>query len=314
MTAVPEALRELRATQMAEPVAAEFLVPLDALRSRFGACLVAVLLYGSCRRQRDPADGVVDLYVIVDEYSGAYPGRWLRWMNAALPPNVFYLESGAGNIPLRIKYAVLSSADFERRNRDAFHSYFWARFCQPVALLHVRDTQTSRWIADVLAHAVLRFLREALPMTGREPFTADTLWIRGFQLTYSAELRPEGAGRPELLVQQDADYYRRALAAAATGLPGLKPAPGETFMAESNAGAERKCRHHWRWRRAQGWLLSLMRLVKATFTFSGGVDYAAWKVERHTGVHIDVTPRLRRFPLLFGWRVLWQLLRRGALR
>jgi hypothetical protein len=301
---------------MAEPVAAEFLVPVDALRARFGASLAAVLLYGSCRRHQDGTDGVVDLYAIVDEYSAAYPGRWLRWLNAVLPPNVFYLEAPSAKAPLRVKYAVVSRADFERGNRDAFHSYFWARFCQPVNLLHVRDRQTSDWVAGVLAQSVLRFLREALPMMETEQFSADALWIRGFQLTYGAELRPEAPGRAELLVQQDAVYYRQVLAAAAAtpDLAGLTLVQNDSCRASHNAGAASARRRAWRWRRTLGSLLSLLRLVKATFTFAGGVDYAAWKVERHTGVHIDVTPQLRRFPLLFGWRVLWQLLRRGVIR
>ena len=314
MTPAPLPLLELRATQMAEPVAAEFRRPLDALQARFGASLAAVLLYGSCRRLQDVTDGVVDLYVIVDEYSGAYPGRWLRWLNGALPPNVFYLEVPAENTPFRVKYAVVSRADFERGNRTAFHSYFWARFCQPVTLLLVRDGQTSHWLAGVLAQAVLRFLRETVPMMGAEPFTADLLWIRGFQLTYAAELRPEGSGRPQLLLQQDAAYYRQAMTAAATVLVGMKTAQGDSYRVDDSAGAISACRRAWRRRRWLGSVLSLMRLAKATFTFSGGVDYAAWKVERHTGVHIEVTPQLRRFPLLFGWRVVWQLLRRGALR
>jgi len=311
---MPVPLLELRARQMAEPVAAEFLVPVDALRTRFGASLAAVLLYGSCRRQQDGTDGVMDLYAIVDEYSAAYAGHWLRWLNAVLPPNVFYLEAPAANAPLRVKYAVVSRADFERGNRDAFHSYFWARFCQPVSLLHVRDRQTSDWIAGVLAQSVLRFLREALPMMETEQFNADALWIRGFQLTYRAELRPEGSDRAELLVQQEAAYYRQALAASMPGLPGLALDQADSCRALHNAGAVNACRRAWRRRRVLGSLLSVLRLVKATFTFAGGVDYAAWKVERHAGMHIDVTPQLRRFPLLFGWRVLWQLLRRGVIR
>ena len=58
----------------------------------------------------------------------------------------------------------------------------------------------------------------------------------------------------------------------------------------------------------------MLRLAKASLTFEGGVDYAAWKIERHTGVRVVVTDRLRRYPLVFGWTVLWRLLRRRALR
>ena len=72
----------------------------------------------------------------------------------------------------------------------------------------------------------------------------------------------------------------------------------------------------WRWRlrRWQGRILSILRLAKATFTFSNSVDYAAWKIERHTGVRVEITPLLRRHPILWGLKVAKQLLQRGVLR
>ncbi len=313
MIPTPQSLTDFRAAQMQEPVAAAFQLPVAALQSKFGASLAAVLLYGSCRRQKDAAEGVVDLYVIVDDYASAYPGSWLRWLNKVLPPNVFYLEVPAGDSISRVKYALVSLADFQRGNREVFHSYFWARFCQPVALLHARDAQVSTGIAEGLAQAVLRFLREVAPMLEPQNFSAESIWVRGFQLTYSSELRPESADRAEVLVHQEAAYYRRVLELAVEAVAAIKPTTGNEFHVECSQASRIAGSRAWRWRRWQGIMLSVLRLAKASFTFSGGVDYAAWKVERHTGVHIEVTPRLRRFPLLFGWRVVWQLLRRGAL-
>ena len=34
--------------------------------------------------------------------------------------------------------------------------------------------------------------------------------------------------------------------------------------------------------------LSVLRLLKALFTFEGGLDYIAWKLERHSGQRIEV--------------------------
>ena len=65
----------------------------DCLRQRFGAHALAILFYGSCRRARDDADGIVDLYVLVDGYREAY-GRLLPAVaNRLLAPNVYYLET-----------------------------------------------------------------------------------------------------------------------------------------------------------------------------------------------------------------------------
>ena len=60
--------------------------------------------------------------------------------------------------------------------------------------------------------------------------------------------------------------------------------------------------------------LPLLRLIKAVFTFEGGVDYALWKIERHSGVTVTVSDRARRHPLIFGWGPLFRLWRRGAFR
>ena len=54
--------------------------------------------------------------------------------------------------------------------------------------------------------------------------------------------------------------------------------------------------------------------MKAAFTFEGGADYAAFKIERHTGRKIEVTPWQRRHPLLAGLLMLPKLLRSRALR
>lgn len=54
----------------------------------------------------------------------------------------------------------------------------------------------------------------------------------------------------------------------------------------------------WAWRQRLGKPLNLVRLMKAIFTFDGAMDYALWKVERHSGVRPEVTDWERRHPLL----------------
>ncbi len=43
-----------------------------------------------------------------------------------------------------------------------------------------------------------------------------------------------------------------------------------------------------------------------------GMDYVAWKIERHSGVRIEVAPWQRRFPLLAAPGLYWKLRRREA--
>ena len=64
----------------------------EHLQQRFGAGLAAILFYGSCLRSGDALDGLVDLYLLVDDYRCSGQGLLRRGLNWLLPPNVFYLE------------------------------------------------------------------------------------------------------------------------------------------------------------------------------------------------------------------------------
>ena len=78
--------------------------------------------------------------------------------------------------------------------------------------------------------------------------------------------------------------------------------------------ARRRCRLAWFLRRFVGKLLSTGRWFKAAATFEGGIDYAVWKLERHTGHKIEVSDKLRRRPWLYAWGEIIRLYRSGTLR
>ncbi len=63
-----------------------------------------------------------------------------------------------------------------------------------------------------------------------------------------------------------------------------------------------------------GKALTVLRLMKGVFTFDGAVDYAAWKIERHSGITPKLSPWQRRHPILASPALLWRLYRQGAFR
>ena len=110
-----------------------------AIHERHADALAAVLFYGSCLRG-ETLEGVLDFYALVDEYPRAYDSRIAAWLNAAFPPNVFYLECEAPGGTLRAKYAVMSRDDFARAaGLGSLRSGVWARFCQPARAVWTRD-------------------------------------------------------------------------------------------------------------------------------------------------------------------------------
>jgi hypothetical protein len=294
------------AREVASPAHPAALALADAIRARHGG-IAAILFYGSCLRQpataAAPPDGILDFYVVVDRYRDAYPGRLLALANRVLPPNVFHVAASWRGEPVRAKYAVIDMAQFRRGLSGAsLQTSLWARFAQPCRLVWARDTQARAAIGAALADAVITMVAAVAPLLERNA-SAEQLWLRGFEETYRAELRTEGAARAEHLYENDRGRYDAItpLALAAAGM-----APG--------GGAHRAAQVRWLGRRVLGKTLSVLRLIKSAFTFDGGVDYILWKIERHSGVRLPVSPWQRRHPLLASPVFLWRLYRLGAIR
>lgn len=282
------------------------------IRHRHGPSLAAVLLYGSYIRGK--RDTILDFYALLDTYRGAFPRSWHGWVNRILPPNVYHIQAQTSNQTVHAKYATVTMERFEKAVTKDHHSYFWARFAQPCALVFVRDETTREHIIDALLDAARTFVSRVLPMVPNE-FDARTLWTRGFALTYACELRSESSSYGETLYRAYAPYLN-ALTAAMSGAdaPFYAPTNGQDYRNRDNAGARWRTAAGWRLRRFQGKILSAARLSKSALTFNDSLDYVLWKIGRHSGVYIEPTARQRRYPLIFAWGLLWRVYRRGGFR
>lgn len=297
-----EALRSLVAAELAEPVDPRVGAMAEALAALYPRAARAVLFYGSCLRQRELDGLMLDFYLIVSDYRAAYGRSWRAPANRLIPPNVFPFEHDG----LIAKYAVLSEADFDRLNGpETLSVSVWARFAQPSRLVWSSDEAAAARAVAAVARAAPTLLGEARPMwDGGDPLD---LWRRAFTLTYSAELRAERQGRSASVVDAEPERYRlfTGPALAAAGLdPGVPVAAAE----------RRSARRRWAARRRAGKALTVLRLIKASGTYAGGIDYLAWKINRHAGTRIEIKPWQRRWPLVAAIGLLPRLLRRGAIR
>ena len=300
-------LRELVAEELTTPVDPRVTALAEAIAAKHGAASCAVLVYGSCLRQPETqlAESLLDFYVLVDDYKAAYDRAWLAVANRLLPPNVFYLEIPFGADKLRTKYAVISLEQFRRgTSAAAANVSLWARFSQPARLIWSRDRAIAAAVAEACTEAVLTMLGAIRP---QQPETEDpeALWVAAFQATYRAELRPEGSDRARQIYESDRIRYE---AITPTALQVLRQREGQS------QGSGREARHSWESRRRIGKLLNIARLLKAAFTFDGGLDYILWKLKRHSGVTIEVTDWQRRHPVLSAPFLAWRLYRRGGFR
>jgi hypothetical protein len=291
LTALRVAVAKISATPLDEP--AQILV--DALMRKFPGA--AVLFYGSgasVSRLENPTDIIFDFYVIGPSYEALYASRTLRTANRLIPPNVFYFETPSPFGTLRAKYAVLSLDHFEKLVGAAtFHSYFWARFAQPCRI-HAPDNAMKARLEDALARAIATFCGASAGLTDGA-FRPLDLWLAGLGASYRAELRAEDSERAAKLIESYGTWAETVTAPALT-LAGYEPRTNDSVIMLNKK--PRDARLAWRLRAAAGAGLSVLRLLKGTQTFNGGIDYIAWKIKRHSGVDIEVTDWERRHPML----------------
>ncbi len=284
------ALTALVREELAQAVRPEVARMAAAIAGLYPDAARAVLFYGSCLREERLDGLMLDFYLIVSDYRAAYGRGWRAAANRLIPPNVFpFGQSGQA-----AKYAVLSEADFLRRcGPETRNVSVWARFAQPARLVWCSDPAARERAIEAVARAAPALLAAAGARAGEAPLDR---WRRAFALTYSAELRAERASRAASVVDADLARYARFSGPAIAAIP-----------ADARGGG-------WARRRIEGKLLSIVRLAKAAFTFAGGIDYLAWKINRHAGTRLVITDWQRRHPLLASVILVPRLLRQGAVK
>lgn len=284
----------------------------DAIEERHGQAVLGIGFYGSCRRRHDASDGLVDLLVLVDDYRAAMGSRIAAGLNRVLPPNVYYLQTEHQGVTLRCKYAVIELDQLARRARARHDHYFWARFCQPLRLAR-GDEEVHQRLATLRSQCALSFARRIAPLMSGPMRPAD-FWTLALRTTYRCELRPEPEGAARTLIQHDPAFWTELSAELGDQPTSRLSCSDGLLRGQAGAGVRGLTRMSWLLRRVSGKVINLARLFKAAGTFSNGVDYLVWKVERHSGVRVEPTERMRRHPRLAIWGLAWQMWRQGGFR
>lgn len=257
----------------------------------------AVLFYGSNLRTGS-AEGVLDFYVLRD--GPVERGIW---------PRVGYREFARDGETLRAKIATVTLATFARAAAArTLDTTIWARFVQPSALAWSAGPDAAREVAAAVAAAAMsaaRFAAALGPARGR----AEDYWRALFRATYAAEFRVEKQGRGDEIVAHEPARYAELLPLAweAASIP----FSGDAGVLAPTLSVSERARLRSKWGRCRraGKPLNLLRLVRAASTFEGAARYGAWKIERHTGVPVPLTPWRERHPVLAAPGVLWRVWR-----
>lgn len=308
-----QALRALVAAELTQPAKPEVAGFAAELARVGGGAVQSVLFYGSALRT-GALDGVLDFYVLMDRLDAWPQPRLAALAGAVLPPNVEYRETTLDGVALRAKVAVLRAGQFrDLAAGRSLDTSVWARFAQPAALVWARDPVARAFAVDSVVEAAATAGLWAARL-GPESGPPAAFWNALFRETYAAELRVEPKGRERAILDAAGPRWTRLLPLA-WNAAGVAFEGDEAELRPRLTKADRaRGRRAWRVRKRLGKPLTVLRLAKAVFTFQGAADYAAWKILRHTGVKIEVTPWKRRHPILAAPGVAWTLWKAGVLK
>jgi len=284
------------AAALARPVVAEVRAFARKLAESSGA--LGVLFYGSNLRTGS-LEGVLDFYVLL-------PGAQVE----RIWPRVSYHEWVHDGVPLRAKVATMALETFRAAAAgERVDTTIWARFVQPSGLAWQRDDAAGALIAQAVAGAARTAARLAAAL-GPDAGTPEDYWRALFRATYAAEFRVEKAGREDSILAANRAHFDGLLplALAAGGIAFTRGEAG-TIRPAIDAAARARTLAWWKRRQRLGKPYNVLRLLKASTTFEGAARYAAWKIERHTGVPVAITPWRERHPVLSAPGVLWQVWR-----
>lgn len=256
----------------------------------------AVLFYGSNLRTGS-LEGVLDFYILTDSRQ-----RERIW------PRVSYHEWDVDGMRLRAKVATMPIRTFRAAAAGRkLDTTIWARFVQPSALAWQRSDADAEHVAEGIARAACTAARLAVAL-GPESGTPDEYWRALFRATYAAEFRVEKAGREDSILAVNHDHFDGLLPLALLedGIPFARGASG-VIRPVITASERSRLQGWWSRRRRLGKPYNVLRLLKASTTFDGAARYAAWKIERHTGIPVELTPWRERHPVLAAPGVLWRL-------
>ncbi|HEU4929746.1 MAG TPA: hypothetical protein VFU38_07940 [Candidatus Krumholzibacteria bacterium] len=285
----------------------------ELLSEACGRDLVAVVFFGSRLLGTSPGDqSAADLFVVVENYLRFYEAIGSRLpaarhsgimaaLNRVLTPNIIYLND-PGGMRAGAKCFVVTEYDLGHElSSDAKDHFFRGRLAQRVDIVFARSDK-DRIALERRLETARRLTVEWVPLYIDEPsFGVLDFCRRMMEVSYAAEIRPEARSRVHEVVQAQASFFRLAYGRVLQDAvrDGRLVAEGERYSVAKKASWRERRKWYDFFRRSKA--RATMRWFKYMLTFDDWLDYIVRKIERRSGIRIELSKSERRFPILFLW-------------
>jgi hypothetical protein len=284
----------------------------DLLREACGRNLVCVVFFGSRLLGTSPGEGsAADLFVVVENYLRFYESIGSRLptsrhsgimaaLNRVLPPNIIYLND-PGDLRAGAKCFIVTEGDLAHElSADAKDHFFRGRLSQRVHIVHARSGK-DRIAMERRIEAARYLTLDWVPLFLGDTFNVMEYCQRMLEVSYAGEIRPEARSRVAEVYNAQSSFFRlaygRVLQEAV--VEGDFAVEGDRFRLLKRPTRRQRWRVGHFFRRSK--FRATMRWFKYMLTFDDWLDYIVRKIERRSGVRIELTKSERRFPIIFLW-------------
>ena len=285
----------------------------ELLSEACGRDLVAVIFFGSRLLGTSPGDqSAADLFVVVENYLRFYEAIGSRLpaarhsgimasLNRVLTPNIIYLNE-PGGMRAGAKCFVVTEYDLGHElSADAKDHFFRGRLAQRVDVVFARSDK-DRLALERRLETARRLTVDWVPLYIDAPsFGVLDFCRRMMEVSYAAEIRPEARSRVHEVVQAQASFFRLAYGRVLQDAvrEGLLVAEGEGYRVAKKPSWRERRKWYDFFRRSKA--RATMRWFKYMLTFDDWLDYIVRKIERRSGIRIELSKSERRFPIIFLW-------------
>ena len=292
----------------------------DLLQDACGRNVVGVIFFGSRLLGTSPGEGsAADLFVVVENYLRFYESIGSRLptsrhsgimaaLNRALPPNIISLNE-PGGLRAGAKCFIVTEGDLAHGlSSDAKDHFFRGRLSQRVHIVYARSEKDL--VAMERRIEAARYLTlDWVPMFLGESFNVMEYCQRMLEVSYAGEIRPEARSRVTEVYGAQSSFFRlaygRVLQEAVS--EGDLVSEGDRFRLVKRPSRRQRWRIGHFFRRSK--FRATVRWFKYMLTFDDWLDYIVRKVERRSGVRIELTKSERRMPIVFLWPKAFRVIR-----
>jgi len=260
-----------------------------------------------------------DLFVIYEKPWFSFKTSPLNYLiSYILPPTVTFksFKDEKNTFNTKINYLFYFQAEKET-SPSISDLHIAGRFSKRMALVFANSERDRDTAVKLQMNAIWLLTPLCLALL-KEEFTTEEFALELLSLSYQAEVRIVERKKVMSLFEQEKAYYLELFDTLLHLFFGFYKwgyrIDKDLWRVNLSLEEKRKLYNWYRLIIYQSRIRSVFRWPKYMITVEDWLDYILKKLERHTGIRLDLPEHVKQYPLIFGWPYFIELIKKGIVK